>query len=53
MQKIGSWVLLAALAVGTVYFFWFWPGRAALAAFSPVRSGGQTNCTYSSDIRPS
>ena len=29
MQKIGSWVLLAALAVGTVYFFWFWPGRAA------------------------
>ena len=42
MQKIGSWVLLAALAVGTVYFFWFWPGRAALAAFSPVRSGGQT-----------
>ena len=42
MQKIGSWVLLAALAVGTVYFFWFWPGRAALAAFSPIRSGGQT-----------
>ena len=42
MQKIGSWVLLAALAVGTVYFFWFWPGRAALATFSPIRSGGQT-----------
>ena len=42
MQNIGRWVLLAALAVGTVYFFWFWPGRAALAAFSPVRSGGQT-----------
>ena len=36
MQKIGSWVLLAALAVGTVYFFWFWPGRAALATFSPI-----------------
>ena len=42
MQKIGSGVLLAALAGGTVYFFWFWPGRAALAAFSPIRSGGQT-----------
>ena len=23
-------------------FFWFWPGRAALATFSPIRSGGQT-----------
>ena len=42
MQKIGSWVLLAALAIGIVYFFWFWPGRAALATFSPIRSGGQT-----------
>ena len=30
------------MAVGKVYFFWFWPGRAALAAFSPIRSGGQT-----------
>lgn len=41
MQKIGSWALLTMLAVGTVCFFWLWPGRAALAAFSSIRSGGQ------------
>lgn len=41
MKKIGSWVLLAALALGTAYYLWLWPGGAQ-TAFASTRSGGRT-----------
>ena len=41
LRRIGSWLLLSALMLGTAYYLWLWPGGTE-AVFAPARGEGRT-----------
>ena len=41
LRRIGSWLLLSVLMLGTAYYLWLWPGRTE-AVFAPARGEGRT-----------
>ena len=41
VRRLGGWLLLTALALGTIYSLWYWPGETQ-AAFASARGGGRT-----------
>ena len=41
LRRIGSWLLLSVLMLGTAYYLWLWPGGTE-AVFAPARGEGRT-----------
>ena len=41
VRRLGGWLLLTALALGTIYSLWYWPGETQ-AVFASARGGGRT-----------